>query len=123
VKSPQGWIEAPPIPGTFVCNIGDMLDRMTGGFYHSTPHRVRNQGSQGRLSFPFFFDPNWNAEIEPIQPAQNIADDKQHRWDQASVHEFVGRYGDYVLQKVSQVFPDLARKTSHEDRAKRSNPS
>lgn len=112
VKSPQGWIEAPPIPGTFVCNIGDMLDRMTGGFYRSTPHRVRNQGTSGRLSFPFFFDPHWDAEIEPIQPARNIADDKQHRWDQASVHEFAGTYGDYILQKVAKVFPGLSRKSS-----------
>lgn len=112
VKSPQGWIDAPPIPGTFVCNIGDMLDRMTGGFYRSTPHRVRNQGTRGRLSFPFFFDPNWDAEIAPIQPAHSIADDKDHRWDQASVHEFAGTYGDYILQKVTKVFPDLSRKTS-----------
>jgi hypothetical protein len=28
VKTPQGWIPAPPIPGTLVCNIGDMLDRL-----------------------------------------------------------------------------------------------
>ena len=31
VKSPTGWIEAPPVPSSFVCNIGDMLERMTGG--------------------------------------------------------------------------------------------
>src|SRR5262249_227184 len=42
VKSRDGWIAAPPIAGTLVCNIGDMLDRLTGGAYRSTPHRARN---------------------------------------------------------------------------------
>jgi isopenicillin N synthase-like dioxygenase len=31
VAAPEGWIDAPPVPGTLVCNIGDMLDRLTGG--------------------------------------------------------------------------------------------
>jgi isopenicillin N synthase-like dioxygenase len=109
VKSPAGWIDAVPIPGSFVCNIGDMLDRMTGGFYRSTPHRVRNPGERDRLSFPFFFDPNFDAEIQPIVPGAAIMDDKHERWDQTSVHEFRGTYGDYILAKVSKVFPELGR--------------
>ncbi len=36
-------------------------------------------------------------------------DDKEDRWDQASVHEFEGTYGDYVPGKVSKVFPELRR--------------
>ncbi len=107
VKSPQGWIHAPPIAGSFVCNIGDMLDRMTGGRYRSTPHRVRNASGRGRLSFPFFFDPAFDAEVRPIDPGAAIDDDAGERWDRTSVHELRGTYGDYLLDKVSRVFPEL----------------
>jgi isopenicillin N synthase-like dioxygenase len=111
VKSQGGWIAAPPIPGAFLCNIGDMLDRMTGGVYRSTPHRVQNVTRRDRLSFPFFFDPNFNADIKPIvrPDAARLATDRDERWDHASVHTFEGTYGDYVLAKVSKVFPQLRR--------------
>ncbi len=105
VKTPQGWIAAPPIDGAMVCNIGDMLDRLTGGFYRSTPHRVRNLSGRGRLSFPFFFDPGWNSRIQALPGAR---DDSAGRWDRANVHAFEGTYGDYLLGKVSKVFPELA---------------
>jgi isopenicillin N synthase-like dioxygenase len=111
VKSGGGWIAAPPIPGAFLCNIGDMLDRMTAGRYRSTPHRVQNVTRRDRLSFPFFFDPNFDARISPIvtPDATLVTDDRGGRWDHASVHEFEGTYGDYILAKVSKVFPQLRR--------------
>jgi isopenicillin N synthase-like dioxygenase len=107
VRSRSRWIEAPPIPGSFVCNIGDMLDRMTGGLYHSTPHRVQNRARRDRLSLPFFFDPNFHAEVRPIDLRKTVADDKDERWDRASVHAFQGTYGEYILNKVAKVFPQL----------------
>jgi isopenicillin N synthase-like dioxygenase len=107
VKSNSRWVEAPPIPNSFVCNIGDMLDRMTGGLYRSTPHRVKNSSGRDRLSFPFFFDPNFNVEVKPIDLGLSTQDDHHERWDKASVHAFQGTYGDYVLNKVSKVFPQL----------------
>ncbi len=107
VKSRDRWVEAPPIPNAFVCNIGDMLDRMTRGFYRSTPHRVLNRSRRDRLSFPFFFDPDFDAEIHPIVSETSIGDDREERWDRASVHEFRGTYGDYILGKVAKVFPEL----------------
>ena len=112
VKSQARWVAAPPIPDSFICNIGDMLDRMTGGLYRSTPHRVRNVARRDRLSFPFFFDPNVAARIQPIvlPDGEAIASDREARWDHASVHDFSGTYGDYVLAKVAKVFPQLFRK-------------
>lgn len=112
VKTRQGWVSAPPIPNSYVCNIGDMLERMTGGIYRSTPHRVRNVSGRGRLSFPFFFDPNFFAPVRPIELAENVQisdEEARQRWDGASVHTFSGTYGDYVLSKVGKVFPELLR--------------
>jgi isopenicillin N synthase-like dioxygenase len=112
VRSRSGWVSAPPIPGTFVCNIGDMLDRMTRGFYRSTPHRVRNPAPRNRLSFPFFFDPNFFTRVKPIEiPGVAMpVDDRDERWDMANVHAFDGTYGEYVLGKVGKVFPQLLQK-------------
>jgi len=108
VKVKSRWITAHPLANSFVCNIGDMLDRMTAGHYLSTPHRVRNLSGYNRLSFAFFFDPNFHSEVKPI-PIGDMRDNKQERWDHASVHEFRGTYGDYLLSKVSKVFPELQR--------------
>ncbi len=111
VKSRDRWIDAPPIAGSFICNIGDMLDRMTRGLYRSTPHRVISSARRDRLSFPVFFDPNFNAEVRPIEElaGEPLPDDREQRWDKSSVHELGGTYGEYLLGKVSKVFPQLQR--------------
>jgi polar amino acid transport system ATP-binding protein len=107
VKVRDRWLDAPPIPGSFVCNLGDMLDRMTGGLYRSTPHRVRNAARRSRFSYPFFFDPSWDARVAPIPGCPAPRDDAGERWDHASVHAFDGSYGEYLLAKVAKVFPSL----------------
>ena len=60
------WIEAPPMPGAFVVNIGDCLMRWTNDVYVSTPHRVVNRSARERYSIAFFYDPNPDAEVAVI---------------------------------------------------------
>jgi isopenicillin N synthase-like dioxygenase len=111
VRTRRGWVDAPPVPGTFVCNIGDMLDRLTGGWYRSTPHRVRNVSGNERLSFPFFFDPDFDAEVPPL-PAAARAGAGEPRWDGQDLRAFTGTYGEYLVAKVSKVFPQLREELS-----------
>lgn len=56
------WIEAPPVPGALICNIGDLLMRWTNDVYVSTPHRVRVPKRE-RCSIAYFLDPNPEAEV------------------------------------------------------------
>jgi isopenicillin N synthase-like dioxygenase len=112
VRVGDEWVDVPPTPDALVCNLGDMLERASGGRFLSTPHRVRLPASD-RYSFPLFLDPSWDAVVEPLpgadrqRPAEGSA--AARRWDGASVFDSNGTYGEYLVSKVSKVFPELYR--------------
>jgi isopenicillin N synthase-like dioxygenase len=113
LRAKSGWRAAPPVEGALICNIGDMLERLTGGRFVSTPHRVVNRSGRDRLSFPFFYDPDFAAVMTPV-PGAYPAGGSEPRWDGRSVHDFAGTYGEYLLAKVGRVFPEL-RATALQD--------
>ena len=110
VQTKSGWVSVPPVPNTFVCNIGDMLDFLTKGFYRSAPHRVRNTTHAERYSYPFFFDPNFHALVRPLPLSVEFKPTRVTRWDNQDLYAYNGTYGEYLISKVSKVFPDLAAK-------------
>lgn len=79
------WIDAAPIPGTLVLNVGDLLELWTGGRLRATHHRVLAPRGQ-RISVPFFFEPAPRATIRPL-------------WDEPAAAPPVV-YADYVLDKM-----------------------
>jgi len=95
VKNTNGqWIYANPIPGTFICNLGDMLRIWTNDVYQSTPHQVIHKGNNLRISMPFFFEPNFDAVISPIE---TCCRDTPAKYSPKV-------YGDHLISKVYNNF-------------------
>lgn len=124
------WINVPPLEGTYVVNIGDMLELWTWGRLHATLHRVKSPTKQSRLSFPFFYDPHWNAHLARIdpklfthstslshrsltqpltKPLKSVHKAAEERWDGLDLHRLSeeSKYGDFVWRKIRDVFPHL----------------
>ncbi len=87
------WIEVPPIEGTFVINIGDLMSRWTNDLYTSNLHRARNVSGVARVSIPFFVTPHPDAIIECLETCTNT--------DQPPRYPAV-RCGDYIRQLVAR---------------------
>jgi isopenicillin N synthase-like dioxygenase len=71
ILTQQGeWLSVDTIPGTIVCNVGDMLQRLTNHRLRSTTHRVVNPpppwGETSRYSIPFFLHFNSDFLIETL---------------------------------------------------------
>ena len=62
-----GWVQATPVPGTFIINLGDLMARWTNGIYNANMHRVKNNRSgRDRYSIVSFNSPRPDVAIEPM---------------------------------------------------------
>jgi len=73
VKSTSGtWVEAAPIQGSILVNIGDLLEMWTGGDYPATLHRViipeeETKKKAARQSIVFFVHPDDEVMVAPLE--------------------------------------------------------
>jgi isopenicillin N synthase-like dioxygenase len=96
IKNKSGeWIGVPPIDGTFVINIGNILQRWSNGRFSSTEHRVINRYGKDRYSIAFFADPNYHTAIRPIV-------------DQTSSDEPPFICGEYIHKNYQRIYPQRA---------------
>lgn len=96
------WIDAPPIPGTIVVNIGDVLEIMTAGKFTATAHRVRSV-KEDRFSFPLFYSCDYHTEVKPLP---QFADKSTSDYTAMTV-------GDHIWSQGLQVFKYLKTKVSN----------
>ncbi|KAF3771356.1 Clavaminate synthase-like protein [Cryphonectria parasitica EP155] len=88
VLNRQGqWIKATPIPGTFVVNIADYLQRITNDKYQSTVHRAVNHSGHERVSMPFFFGFNLNESCGVLDSC--VGADGVKKYDEIGCLEWV----------------------------------
>lgn len=85
------WIDANPIPNTFVCNVGQYLERQSNGKFVATVHRVRNKTGQQRYSLPFFLTLDPDAELEVLNCC--IEEGKEAKFENVNV-------GQLYIQRV-----------------------
>lgn len=70
-NSANRWVDAPPLPGALLVNIGNLLQRQTNDLYKSSLHRVANVSGKERISASFFAGPPPNAQIHCIETCTN----------------------------------------------------
>jgi isopenicillin N synthase-like dioxygenase len=87
------WLDAPPISGTFLLNLGDIMPRWSNDRFVSTPHRVVNRSGRERYSIAYFFDPAMDAVIDCLPTCRS----PDHPPRYAAV-----RYGDYLLERLDK---------------------
>ena len=88
------WIQAPPIEGTLIVNVADLLSRWTDGAYKSTPHRVVNSSGKKRLSIVLAFDPN----------PETVIDAKDVFGNQHVSKETATTCGEYLTWRLEKAF-------------------
>ena len=88
------WAAMPPIPGTLVVNIGDLLERWSNRRYRSTVHRVINSSGRERLSLVLAYDPNFETLVDPNAFCA----------DGETPHEEPITCGDYLLWRFRKAF-------------------
>ncbi|KAM9958038.1 hypothetical protein ACTFIW_013014 [Dictyostelium discoideum] len=110
-KSTGNWINVKPISGSFVFNIGDMLEIITRGYYISMFHQVTyNTSGRDRYSFPFFFNSQFDKPIIPINnletttttptPTSKIGNYVKD----PDILNFKGTYNDYHIIQMKKSF-------------------
>jgi len=99
------WVAVPPIAGTLVVNVGEVLKVWSDGIFSSTLHRVINRSGRRRFSIPFFMYPSYDALIQPLlrnpDPA-NVAPENLHT-SMPRDKPFI--YGEFKAQSTARIMP------------------
>jgi len=111
VEGPDGrWIDVVPLPGTFVVNIGEMLEVATQGYLRATRHRVVSPpAGVDRYSIPFFLGPRLDAVVQPLELPADLAARTRGISDDPD-NPLLARFGENALVGWLRSHPRVAEK-------------
>ena len=94
------WIPVPPIEGSFVVNIGDLMQRWTNGRFSATRHRVNNRSGRERLSIAYFGNVDYATEIRCLPVCAGPDDPPRFP---------VTTAGRHLMEAILRTYPDLPK--------------
>lgn len=104
------WVDAPPVSGAFVVNIGELLEYATQGYLRATNHRVISpRFPDERISVPFFFNPALDARLPIIELPAELAAEARGVEDDPS-NPIHATYGENALKSRLRAHPDVAER-------------
>ncbi|MFC9789489.1 isopenicillin N synthase family dioxygenase [Rhodococcus sp. NPDC127528] len=102
------WIDAPPVEGALIVNIGELLEVATAGYLKATVHRVTSPADgTDRISVPFFFNPALSEKIPQLTLPPDLAARARGVTVDADnpIHD---TYGANALKSRLRAHPDVA---------------
>lgn len=104
------WVDAPPVSGAFVVNIGELLEYATQGYLRATNHRVISpRFPDERISVPFFFNPALDARLPIIELPADLAAEA-HGVEDDPTNPIHATYGENALKSRLRAHPDVAER-------------
>jgi len=103
------WIDAPQVPGTFVVNIGEMLELATNGYLKATLHRVISPArGTDRISLPFFYNPALDAAMPQLAMNPEFQAKARGLSVDPTDSPILETYGDNALRYRLRAHPNVA---------------
>ncbi|KAL9241896.1 hypothetical protein vseg_015956 [Gypsophila vaccaria] len=97
-KSDTEWISVKPESGSFIVNVGNILQVWSNDKYPSLEHRVMLNSNKHRMSIAFTFGPSYSVDVKPLDELideQNCAKYEAYNWGAlraSRVKSFVKKY-------------------------------
>lgn len=84
------WIDVPPVKGSLLVNIGDLMQLITNDRFKSMHHRVLAKHEGPRISVASFFYPSTKDMLRPYGPIKELlSDDNQPKYKEITTKEFL----------------------------------